>query len=305
MSDSVKLWEKPQAKEIFLIAGWRQWADAGSVSSGLPDYLIQLTSARPVGSIDPHGYYLFQIPGTHHLLRPVVKYERGYPESLDSQRNEFFYSGDEERGLVIFLGDEPHMDIDRYAEAFLEAAQRLGVKRIIGLGGVYGEVPYDKERSVSSTCSQKALRQELKALSVNLSDYQGGASIDSYICRKSAEKGLEFVSFYAFVPLYDFSNLAQVSSSIRVERDMLAWYGILQRINFMLKLDLDLSDLEEKSRQMIETLNQEVRKLEEATPQLGISEYFQRLAADFSETPFVPPDDFWDEKLRGLFDNFD
>ena len=35
MNDWVKLRAKPEEEEIYMIAGWEQWADAGSVSSGL------------------------------------------------------------------------------------------------------------------------------------------------------------------------------------------------------------------------------------------------------------------------------
>jgi hypothetical protein len=45
MSELVELWEKPSAART-MIAGWHQWADAGSVSSGLPQYLIDHTDAR-------------------------------------------------------------------------------------------------------------------------------------------------------------------------------------------------------------------------------------------------------------------
>ena len=137
MPDAVEIWEQPKADEIYMLAGWRQWADAGSISSGLPQYLIQRTRARHIGLIHSDGFYLFQFPGTHDLVRPVVKFDQGYPVSLQTQRNELFYTGDRRRGLVIFLGDEPHLDVERYVDAFLGAARTLGVKRIIGLGGVY------------------------------------------------------------------------------------------------------------------------------------------------------------------------
>ena len=166
--DFVKLVERPVAKEMYMLIGWRQWADAGSVSSGLPQYLIEFNKAHKIGEIDPSGFYIFQIPGTHDLVRPVVKFKEGYPEFLENKRNEFFYNGDEERGIVYFLGDEPHMDAERYVGALLQTAQELDVKRIIGFGGVYGELPYNKERMVSSTYSQKHIKAELENLAVNL-----------------------------------------------------------------------------------------------------------------------------------------
>ncbi len=125
MSEAVELWEKPQAEAIFMLAGWRQWADAGGVSSALPRYLVQQTSAKQIGALRPDGFYLFQIPGTHDLVRPTVKFAEGYPESLQTRRNEFHYAEVNGKGLVVFLGDEPHLDIERYVTALLDAAQRL------------------------------------------------------------------------------------------------------------------------------------------------------------------------------------
>ena len=188
MSDLVEIWERPTANEIFMIAGWRQWADAGSSSSGLPQYLIQQTSARQIGKIKPDGFYLFQIPGTHDLVRPVVKFQDGYPQSVQTQHNELYYTGDQQRGVVIFLGDEPHLDIERYTAAFLEAARSLGVKRIIIFGGVYGELPYDKARMISGSYSLPHLKEEVSNLAVSFSDYHGGASIGSFICRRAGEQ---------------------------------------------------------------------------------------------------------------------
>ena len=164
-----------------MLAGWRQWADAGAISSGLPQYLIQQNDAHKIGEINSDGFYIFQIPGTHDLVRPVVKFDDGYPQALETRRNEFYYTGDDKLGVVIFLGDEPHLDIDRYMAALLDAVDTLKVQRIIGLGGVYGELPYDKERMISSVYSLSHLKEELNAYAVNFSEYHGGASIGSYI----------------------------------------------------------------------------------------------------------------------------
>ena len=64
MTDAVELWERPRAAEITMLVGWRQWADAGSISSGLPGYLIKQADARQIGKIRSEGFYLFQVPGS-------------------------------------------------------------------------------------------------------------------------------------------------------------------------------------------------------------------------------------------------
>lgn len=303
MPEAVEIWERPEAGEIYMIAGWRQWADAGSISSGLPQYLIDLTGAHQIGTLHSDGFYLFQFPGTHDLVRPVVKFKEGFPESLETPRNEIYYAGDDKRGVVFFLGDEPHLDAARYVKEFLRIAQTLGVQRIIGLGGVYGEIPYDKERFVSCIYSQPHMKSEIEQLAVNLSDYQGGASIGSYVCRVASEQDIEYASFYAFVPTYEFSEIAEVGNTIRIENDYMAWYGIMRRINYLLKVDIDLSDLEKKSKRLVRLVDAKVEELDKVAPQLGLRDYLFRLSEEFTETSFDPLDDVWEEEFRRLFDD--
>ena len=303
MAEQLNIWERPEADTIYMLAGWRQWADAGSISSSLPRYLIQRTDARQIGEVDPAGFYLFQIPGTHHLVRPVVEFDEGYPESLEARRNEIFYSGDDEIGVVFFVGDEPHLNVERYVDTFLDAAETLGVECIVGFGGVYGELPYDKERTISCIYSQPELREELEGLAVNFSDYNGGASIGSYICKRASERDVNFISFYAFVPTYDFSNIAEIGNTIRIENDFMAWLGVMRRVNHMLKTDFDLTDLEEKSDHLVELVDAKVEELEATTPELSVRDYMERLSEEFTEELFEPLDDVWEEELRRLLDD--
>lgn len=303
MSDAVKLWERPQSANITMIAGWHQWADGGSVSSGLPQYLIQQNHARRIGEIRSDGFYLFQIPGTHDLVRPIVKFDEGYPKSLEVRRNEFFYTGDEQSGVVIFIGDEPHLDIERYTTALLDAAEELGVTRIVGLGGVYGELPYDKERMVGGIYSLPSMKKDVERLAVNLSDYHGGASIGSYICRRAGDRGISFIGLYAFVPMYDFSTFTQRNSAIRIENDYMAWLNVMQRINYWLKARFSLTDLERKSKQVIKAIEEKVNEMADLAPQVGVHEYMERLGENFIEMPFNPLDDVWESELRRLLED--
>lgn len=303
MSDAINLWEKPQAKEIYMLVGWRQWADGGSISSGLPRYLWQETDARKIGELKAHGFYMFQMPGTHDLLRPVVRFEEGFPQSLESRKNEFYYAGDEERGVIFFLGDEPHLDVDRYVNNLLDVVEELNVRRIIGFGGVYAEVPYEKERMISAIYSMPHLKENLENMAVNLSNYTGGASIGSYVCRRAGERDIEYVAFYAFVPTYDFSQVTQIGNAIRLENDFMAWLGVMKRVNYMLDFDFDLRDLEKKSEKLITVVDAKVAELDDLAPQLGVREYMDRLAEDFEEVPFEPLSAVWEDEIRRLLDD--
>lgn len=301
-----EIYGEPEADEIYMVVGWRQWADAGAMSSGFPKYLIKRTEAEKIGELNNGDFYLFQIPGTHHLVRPTIKLEDGYRQSLERYRNELHYSGDEEKGLVIFLGDEPHLNVDRYADAFFGAAKALGVRRIIGLAGVYGAVPYDRDRQVSCIYSLPEMKEELTQYAVNFSDYEGGASIGSYLVDRAEREGVEFLVFYAFVPAYDFSqSAATMPQGIRVENDFKAWLDVLQRINHMLGLSIDQSDLQELSVELRTQMDAKIEEIEAQMPELNVGEFLAGLDTEFNELSFVPLDDVWERELGDLFDDME
>ena len=116
---------------------------------------------------------------------------------------------------------------------------------------------------------------------------------------------MEYVSFYAFVPTYDFSNITQISNTIRIENDFMAWLGVMRRINYMLKIEFDLSDLERKSQRLVEVVDAKAEELDDLAPQVGVRDYLARLAENFEETPFDPLSEVWKEELNRLFDDFD
>jgi hypothetical protein len=85
----------------------------------------------------------------------------------------------------------------------------------------------------------------------------------------------------------------------------MAWLGVMRRVNYMLKIELDLSDLEKKSQRLIEVVESKVEELDGMAPQLGVREYLKRLSDEFTEMPFDPLSEVWEEELRRLTDKFD
>ena len=303
MSDLVEIWEKPAAQEIYMIAGWRQWADAGAVSSGLPQYLIDQTGASKIGEIKPDEFYLFQIPGTHHLLRPEVKLREGHTEEVEARRNEFFYSGEGKNGLLIFLGEEPHRNEKRYAGAFFDLVEGLGVGRAAAVAGVYGAMPYDRDRNVSCVYSLQRMKDELSQYAVGFSDYEGGATISMYLAHCAEQRGIEFLRFCAFVPAYDFSRPSIAIQQMRIDKDFKAWYDLMRRLNHMFDLGLDLLDLEKRSNELVSSMDAKMEELERTVPQLKVGDYMEKVASDFTETPFAPLSDEWESALEDLFED--
>jgi proteasome assembly chaperone (PAC2) family protein len=304
MDDLVDLWETPVDKDNYMIVGWQQWADAGAISSELPRYLIDLVGARKIGEIKKDGFYLFQFPGTHHLLRPHIKLVDGHCQHLSTHQNELYYAERDGKGLLIFAGEEPHMNESRYAEAFFDMAEALQVKRIAAVGGVYGPVPYEKDREVSCAYSLPRMREELEHYAVQFSNYEGGSTIGTYLARAAEQREIEFMVFYGYVPAYDFEEGESPIGSIRIDQDWKAWYELLRRLDYMFGYDLDLTELKKREQTLIEAWDRQIEELTQKHPELGVKEFLAKIRAKFTERPFLPLDSAWDE-LGDLLDDMD
>jgi len=301
MASAVELFQKPEVEELYMIAGWRQWADAGSVSSGLPEYLIETLGAEKIGRIKPNGFYLFQTPVSQFLFRPQAKFEDGYCRQMVGPSNEVYYWQSGKKGLVIFLGDEPHMNAEEYAEAFFDLAQQLGVKRIAAVGGVYAVVPYDKDRGISCTYSMPRMKDEMAEYAVSFSDYEGGVSIGSYLEDRAEHVGQEYFAWYAFVPVYDCSQVSPRAQQVSIEDDYKAWYDLMIRLNHMFKLGIDLNDLSDKAEQTNEGVRESIEEMANQLPNVPVKEYIAKLTADFVEMPFNKLNDVWEDALGDIF----
>ncbi|NLE44761.1 MAG: PAC2 family protein [Chloroflexi bacterium] len=296
MNDLVELYERP-SEISYMLAGWHQWADAGSVSSGLPQYLIRHLHARKIGAIKPDGFYLFQIPATHHLLRPVVKLKDGYRQELSGRQNEIHYAGDR---FAIFIGEEPHQKEDEYAAAFLDMVEELGVKRVVIAGGVNGPVPYDKNREFSCVYSLPSMREDLGRYAVRFSNYEGGSTIGAYLAHKAEERNIEVAVFYAMVPSYQFADASAMARVMSMDDDFKAWYDLMRRVNYMFGLDIDISDLERKGKALAATWRTELQQLGELSD-LEVQEYLDEVSRDFAETTFEPLSSAWEDAIEDLF----
>jgi proteasome assembly chaperone (PAC2) family protein len=305
MNSAVQLWERPTTEEIYLLAGWHQWADAGNISSGLPQYLIDQTDARPIGQIKDDGYYLFQVPGAHHFLRPEIKLEDGYRQHIESYANNLYYTELQSKGLVIFLGHEPHLRAEHYIATLLDATQALRIRRVVALGGVYGAIPYDKDRNIHCVYSLPRMQEELQKFGVVFSNYEGGTTIGTYLVDQAEKRGLEVVDLYAFVPAYDFSDISQQVQGLRIDSDFKAWHEVMHRVKHMFDLALDLSDLEQQSEALVASLDAKIAELDRQAPQLRIRDYLERLNREFTEVSFLPLDDLWERELGDLLTGMD
>ncbi len=280
-----------------MIAGFNQWANAGNVSSGIPEYLIEKLNARKVGYIRKDDFYIFQLPGSSFMFRPPVKYAEGYEEDYQEEPiNDFHYTEIGGKGVIIFIGTEPNQHEDVYVNTLLDGAKELGVKRIIVPAGVGGEVPFDRERLVSCTYSLKQMQEELNNYALTFSNYNRNATIGMVINHYSKERGIESVRMSARTPSYQVP--------LTTSSDKRAMYDILRRIRYMFGINLDLSDLEKESKQQISDFENALKKLYISNPELEpqIATYMDQIGEGFVELKFEEPTKIPDVFLKEFKD---
>ncbi|MFC1899940.1 PAC2 family protein [Chloroflexota bacterium] len=277
----------------FMIAGFDQWANAGDVSSGIPEYLIEKLGPKKIGHIRKGDFYLFQLPGSQSMFRPPIKYVDGY--EIDYQEepiNNIYYAKIGGKGLVIFIGTEPNQHDDVYINTLLDAATELGVKRLIVPAGVGGEVPFDKERRVSCTYSLKHMKEELENYALRFSNYSRNATLGMVINHYSKERNIESVRMSAQTPSYQVP--------VTSHNDKRAMYDILRRIRHMFGLELDFSDIEKEIKQQIADYDNALKKLFVGNPEIEpqITKYMDQIEEEFEELRFEEPTQIPDVFLK-------
>jgi predicted ATP-grasp superfamily ATP-dependent carboligase len=165
-------------------------------------------------------------------------------------------------------------------------------------------MPYDRDREISCVYSLRTMKKELTDYAVKFSNYEGGTTIGTYLIDKAEHRDVEFLAFYAFVPAYDFGQLSlSQQQGIRIETDFKAWYDLMRRFNHMFHLDIDLSELEKESEDLVISMETKIEEMGKEIPQLNIKEYMDKVGEEFIEMTFMPLDDVWERELGNLFDD--
>src|SRR5947209_10152779 len=136
----------PRLKEATMIVALTGWMDGGSVSTGTVRQLMEGREIVEVARIESDPFYIYNFPGSMDgasLFRPEVKYVDGIVEEMSLPQNVFFAApGD---GLVFFVGKEPNLKWQAFADCIFAVCKAAGVKRILFMGSFGGAVPHTRE----------------------------------------------------------------------------------------------------------------------------------------------------------------
>jgi hypothetical protein len=144
--DKLNIYKRPNLTNPRLLLGFSGWMDGGEVSTGTVKCLIDKLGAQGFAEIEPTGFYIYNFPGPMEmtaLFRPHTKIKDGVIESYEVPSNTFFCS--EESDLILFLGKEPNLCWEEYAECIFSVCSEFGVSMIYFIGSVEGLVPHTRE----------------------------------------------------------------------------------------------------------------------------------------------------------------
>ncbi len=289
---NLRLLEKPELRQPCLICGINGWVDGGEAATGTTRYLIQKLRAKKFAEMPVDRYHVFQVPG-QLSLRPQIKIENGLLKEHVMPRNEFFYwvNPYSDHDLIFYLGTEPNTNWEEYAANILNLAKDYGVSRIYVLGGVLDKTPHTREAGVFCASSSKELRQEMMKYAVQSSNYEGPGSFATTLLHLSQKRKIPLVSVTARATYYPEFNIV-------IPRNPKSIKAIVLRLNSLLHLNLDFSDLEHEADEL------EVKLNFMASHNHEFQAYIEELEKEYVEVKYETPLDITANEAVQLAEEF-
>jgi proteasome assembly chaperone (PAC2) family protein len=231
---------RPTLRRPVLIAAFRGWNDGGQGATLAAGYLAKQWGAERFAEIDPEEFYDFQ------AMRPQVTLEEGLTRKLEWPENAFHHASIPEldRDAVILIGTEPNLRWRTFTSLVVDLARDLEVELVVTLGSLLADVPHTRPAPVTAAASDPALIEEL---GLEPSRYEGPTGILGVLLDGCRTAGMSSLSLWAAVPHY-----VSLAPSPR------AAFALCRRLGELLRVDLDLDELERASAEYSEQVSEAV-----------------------------------------------
>ena len=253
-----------------LIMAFEGWNDAAEAATTAARFLIGAWSAEKFARIDPEEFYHFG------LARPQVRFKAGSETEREIlwPATEFSIVQEPElaRDVIVGVAIEPHLKWQTYCAMVLELASTCQVSLVLTLGALLAEVPHTKPVRLVGTATDPELARRL---GIRPTRYEGPTGIVGVLNTTCREHGMATASLWANVPHY--------VSGIENPKAALA---LVQRVLGLLDAEVDLTDLEEATKQFEKNLAEIVSQ------NAKVAAYVKKLeakAAEEEEPEPVPP----------------
>jgi proteasome assembly chaperone (PAC2) family protein len=261
-------WEgdPPQLRSPTLVAAFAGWNDAAGAATAALEAMAMSVDAEPVAHIDPEEFFDFQVS------RPTIRLTEGQTREIDWPQNALYAAKAPatESDLVLVSGIEPNLRWRAFADAILDAAERLQVEMVVTLGALLADVPHTRPVPITGLASDPKL---VDRLALSRSNYEGPTGIVGVIHDACRRRGLTSASLWAAVPHY-----------VAAVPNPKAALALLRRLEGFVGLQVDASELEDA----IERYERQVNRAVAANPE--IEELVQRLEEEQDTDADLPED---------------
>ena len=176
------------------------------------------------------------------------------------------------RDVIVGVAIEPHLKWKTYCATVLELARTCQVSLVLTLGALLAEVPHTKPVRLVGTATDPELARRL---GIRPTRYEGPTGIVGVLNTTCREQGMVTASLWANVPHY--------VSGIENPKAALA---LVRRVLVLLDAEVDLTDLEEATKQFEKNLTEIVSQ------NAKVAAYVKKLeakAAEEEEPEPAPP----------------
>jgi proteasome assembly chaperone (PAC2) family protein len=202
-TEKLKIEREPRLNKPRLVMGLSGWMDSGDVSTGTIKHLREKLAAERFAYIEPQGFYIYNFPGSMEIsamFRPYTQIKNGLIRAFELPANVFYCS--EKQDVVLFLGKEPNLAWEQYADCMFGLCARLNIRRIYFVGSVAGLTPHTREPRMMLSMSDEKLKELVSKTGTRFSNYDGPASIITYLTYRARQEGVSMLSMVAEIPAY-------------------------------------------------------------------------------------------------------
>jgi proteasome assembly chaperone (PAC2) family protein len=266
------LTKRPSLHAPYLIAGFGGWPNGGNVSTDTVYFLQSTLKAEQIGEITSDDLYIYSSPTL--ASRPITVIREGVLESLRFPSNTLFACQrlGAEHDLLLLQGIEPDLHWQQFADAIIECLQTFKAQRLYTIGGYLDYAPHTRLPRLSAVVTDEALKDELEAYDVDLTDYEGPTSIQSYLLAACRAQGIEGISLWGGAPSYVQGSYPRLTQAM------------LQFLSQLWRLPLELEEIEEQAIELEATLHEQI----DTNPELA--DYIRRLEQAYDQTEGPQPD---------------
>jgi proteasome assembly chaperone (PAC2) family protein len=244
--DHVEFDRDPPTNLTTMVMAYGGWIDAGQAATGALRHLVRDLSAARVARIDPEQFFVFT------QERPDVKMREDGGRDIHWPRSEFFacHPWEGRDGLLLFCGPEPHQRWRTYTKAFLDVAERCGVKRIISIGALLAGAPHTRPIRVTGRSNDPTWRSVLESWGIyRRPTYEGPTGISTILLDTAERRGISNLGFMGQAPHY-----------LQNGENPAAIQALLVSVARLLHLTLDMSKFTEAIQEFRTQCDREVAR---------------------------------------------